>query len=525
MEIRKRRRFLDLIASRSYALVGVLILASTAQAQLPAVQITEGALRATMNGAVATYLGVPYAASTAGANRWRPPQPPAPWSGARAATAFGLDCQQDPPYQPPGGSPWTPEYMPSGPMSEDCLFLNVWTAAKRANAKLPVMMWIHGGGFAGGSGAVPIYNGASLARRGLVVVTINYRVSVFGFFAYPALTKEAGTSGNYGLLDQIAALQWVKRNIAAFGGDPENVTIAGQSAGAASVHALIASPLARGLFHRAIAQSGSGMGLATPALADAEKSGERLASVLGAASLPELRALPPEKLTAAIGAVKAGQRLRFGLVRDSVVLPDPAATLSEVPVLTGMNADEASVDAGEWNPPDEAALLAEFKRRFGDQAPALAELYATGIGSHPRSTAHEMLRDRGIAAMLQWAKKRPSGSPPVFSYLYTHIEPGTDAARFGVFHTSEVPYVFDTLEARRPFVAQDRRIAEMMGAYWINFMKTGNPNGVGLTRWPDFASGQLMELGEHFIPRSALTAKKISVYQAYVDAGGQLGLF
>jgi para-nitrobenzyl esterase len=411
-------------------------------------------------------------------------------------------------------------------MSEDCLSLNVWTGAKRADAKLPVMMWIHGGGFAGGSGAVPIYNGERLAHRGIVVVSINYRLSIFGFFAHPALTKEAGTSGNYGLLDQIAALQWIKRNIASFGGDPENVTIAGQSAGAASVHALIASPLARGLFHRAIAQSGSGMGLPMPALADVEKSGEGLAKVLGAASLPELRALPPEKLTAAVGAVKAGQRLRFGLVRDSVVLPDPAATLSEVPVLTGMNADEASVDAGEWNPSDEAALLAEFKRRFGDQAPAFVALYASGIGSDPRSTAHEMLRDRGIAAMLQWAKKRPAGSPPVFAYLYTHIEPGTDGARFGVFHSSEIPYVFDTLDkTTRPFVAQDRKISETVGAYWINFMKTGNPNGARLTRWQDFASGQLMELGEHFVPRSALTAKKISVYQAYVDAGGQIGLF
>ena len=515
-------------ARRAWPAAGVLLFLACgpAFAQLHQVHSTGGVLRPAQQGAVEAYLGVPYAASTAGANRWRPPQTAPSWTGVRRATEFGFDCQQEPPYNPPTGTPWTSEYLPHGKMSEDCLFLNVWTAAQRPDEKRPVMMWIHGGGFAGGSAAIPIYRGTSLASRGIVVVSINYRVSVFGFLAHPALTKEAGTSGNYGLLDQLAALEWIKRNIAAFGGDPDNVTIAGQSAGAASVHALIASPRAKGLFRQAIAQSGSGMGIAIPALKDAEATGEHIARELGTPAISAMRALPAAKLISAIQATPTGRRVRFGLVQDGAVLPNPSASLSLVPILTGLNADESSVDAAEWNASDMPALQGIFKRRFAERAADFAALYGTTQDADVRRIARQVPRDSGIAAMIQWAQQRPAGAPPAYAYLFTHPQPGPDSVRFGVFHSAEIPYVFNTLDqSSRPFTAQDRELAAKLGSYWIIFVRTGNPNGSGLIAWPALSSGQLLEVGDDLGPRPALSEDKRALYQDYVDHGGRLGLF
>ena len=285
---------------------------------------------------IRVFKGIPYAAPPVGDLRWRPPQPPAKWNGVRKADKFSDSCMQ---ALRRSGNPWTKEFMVQNDASEDCLCLNVWTGAKVATEKRPVLVWIHGGAFYEGSGEIITYDGEELAKKGVIVVTINYRLGIFGFYTHPELTKESPThaSGNYGLLDCVAALQWVQKNIAVFGGDPSRVTIAGQSAGAAAVHTLTASPLAKGLFQRAIAESGSGIGRRTKELADAEKDGVKWAETKGATSLKELRAKPAADLMG--GA-------RFAPVVDGWYLPTDTAAIfaqgkqNDVPLLTGWNEDD-----------------------------------------------------------------------------------------------------------------------------------------------------------------------------------------
>lgn len=505
------------------AVFGLLAVQPAGAASLR-VKTERGVIQGKAEGAVTAYLGVPYAASTAGGNRWRAPQPAPAWRGARAADHFGADCQQAV-HNFPSPTPWTREYLSDGPFSEDCLFVNVWTPAAQQDARRPVLVWIHGGAFAGGSGAVPVYDGAALARRGIVVVSLNYRLGVFGFMAHPALTAEAGTSGNYGLMDQVAALQWVQRNIARFGGDPGRVTIAGQSAGAASVHDLLAAPGARGLFVRAIAESGSGMGIAMPDLKAAQDMGERVARAAGVTTLSQLRSLPVAVLEKVADDPSVGPPgPHFAPIRDGVFLPDPAAQRGDVPVLTGYNADEASVSP-DWSISTSNELKALLAQRFGKEASAFSEIYAAD-DSAARATARQMLRDRNVAAMSFWAEARPAGAAPVFAYLYDHAEPGPNAALFGAFHTAEVPYVFGVLSGPdRQFTTADRRISDTLGRYWVNFVATGDPNGPGLPAWPRFGSGRLMQLGDTVGPRPALSPVKQRAYRAFTNAGGRLGLF
>lgn len=494
-------------------------------AAAPTARIESGLIEGRDDGDVSAFLGVPFGADTGGANRWREPQPVKPWKRVRKATAYGDNCPQVPSSALPAARPWTDEYKAPGPASENCLFLNIWTPSKTAAAKLPVMVWIHGGGFAQGSGSVPLYRGSRLAARGIVVVTINYRTGPFGFLAHPALTAEAGSSGNYGLMDQIASLQWVKRNIAAFGGDPDQVTIAGQSAGSASVHALLASPPARGLFIRAIAQSGSGMGLPVRERSEAEAIGAQLQRVAGAASLEQMRRLSPEALlNAALDAALLRHGLPFSPIREEKILPAPRAEASNIPILTGYTSDESS-SSGDWIIDTPAALSALLNRRFGAAAPTFARLYGGERGPAVTAAARAMLRDRSMASLSFWFDARPAGSAPVYAYLYTHAEPGPNAARYGAFHSSELAYMFDTLDAApRPFTAQDHQIADMMADYWANFVRSGNPNGDDLPRWPQFDGRVLMELGDRFAPRPALAAEIRDEFRAFVAKGGELGM-
>jgi len=492
----------------------------------PVVGLDSGRIEGFRQGPVNTFLGVPYAATTAGENRWRAPRPVEPWSGVRAATRFAADCEQDLPYAPPGGSPWTDEFLSSGPMSEDCLFLNVWAPAEPAGPPAPVLVWIHGGGFAGGSGSIPIYNGRHLAGMGIVVVTINYRVAVFGFLAHPELTAEAGSSGNYGLMDQVAALQWVQRNIGAFGGDPQRVTIAGQSAGAASVHDLIASPLAKGLFSGAIAESGSGMGIPADGLADAEALGAKVAAFAGAASIAELRALPADRVAEASHDPAIGPPgLRYRPIREAAVLPDPDIAVNKVPVLTGFTGDEGSASPA-WATSTLEDWQALLGRLFGTHSGSLGSLYPVQADAGVHAMLREILRDRTIAAMVHWAAPRSKQGLPTFGYLFAHVPPGPDPERFGAFHTSEVPYVFGTLEAgERDYGAADRGLSDTMMAYWVNFIGSGDPNGDGLAQWPDLRSGDLMWFGDSASAGSALGPEQRAAFQAFVDDGGKLGLF
>ena len=347
-----------------------------AEAAIRTAQLAGGQVEGVQKEAVSAFLGIPFAAPPTGDLRWRPPQPGKGWTEVLQAAHFSPSCiQRD---QTGGFGPWTTEYVIPGPVSEDCLFLNVWTPAESSRARLPVFFWIHGGGFDSGSGSVPLYDGTHLATQGIVVVSVNYRVNVFGFLAHPELTKESphDSSGNYGLLDQVAALRWVRDNIRALGGDPEQVTIAGQSAGAASVQYLMSSPLARGLFSRAIIESGPGRALSTTqSLEHAERSGVAFLESRGVDSIRELRELPVEAfgIRPAAPPSSGSPPIRFGPVLDGWFLPEPATEAmadgeqADVPVLAGVAAEEASFmpNYGHLNVEQ---FEQEARRRYGSFA-------------------------------------------------------------------------------------------------------------------------------------------------------------
>ena len=468
------RRFLP---SLSALLLGVVLSASPLGAALKDPVRTQSGLLAGMpaiDPAITAFKGIPFAAPPVGNLRWKAPQPPATWEGIRQADKFGPSPIQRIVVE---SKPWTHEFMTHGEISEDCLYLNVWTPAKAPTEKLPVFVWIYGGGYTEGSGAVDVYNGEGLARKGLVTVTINYRVGAFGFLAHPELTAESGynASGNYGILDALAALKWIQVNIASFGGDPGNVTIAGQSAGSGVTQALLLSPLGKGLFHRAIMESGPAIGVGTARLPAQETNGVNFGEARSAHSLAELRTLkweqifqtpPPAPAPAPVaGAAPAaaarggrGGAVRGGPFIDGYVLPAPAGELlaagkqNDVPVIGGGNAKDLGA-----------------------------------LGSMP--------------ATLQWtAARNATSKTPSYVYYFTHVLPGPDAAKDGAFHTSEVPYALNTLfMSDRPFTDSDHRMADLMSQYWVNFAKTGNPNGPGLPRWLSTADapGKVMELGDN----------------------------
>ncbi|TGE08669.1 carboxylesterase/lipase family protein [Hymenobacter fodinae] len=440
----------------------------------------------TAGGQVAYYKGIPFAAPPVGPLRWKAPQPVAPWAGIRACREFGPSPMQ---AAPAPFSMWSEEFLiPKAPISEDCLYLNVWTNAPSAAARQPVLVWIYGGGFMSGGSAVPIYDGTELAKRGIVVVSINYRVGPFGFMAHPELTRESPhkASGNYGLLDQVAALQWVQQHIALFGGDPSRVTIAGQSAGAMSVTCLVASPLAKGLFHQAIAESGAAFARPYPSLAQAEQAGAQYAQELQAPSLAALRQLPAEALLNHLPAMK-------GPVLDGFVLPtSPAALLRQgnsnaVALLTGWNEDEGLLD-GPLLP------AAEFRQRihqqYGSHADSLLHFYPADEEPAAATAQLHLARDlRFGLPTYNWATLQDQQlQRPAYVYRFARKVPATgEYLKYGAFHTGEVPYVFNTLKAvRRPWEPTDYQLAETMASYWVNFVRSGNPNGPGLPPWSAF---------------------------------------
>ncbi len=446
---------------------------------------TEGGLvQGTTESDLHVYRGIPFAAPPVGDLRWRAPQPVKAWEGVRDATAFGAD-----PYQGDG----------KGNVGEDCLYLNIWTPAQSPSDRLPVLVWIYGGGFSFGSTSTPVHNGEHLARKGVVLVTINYRVGSLGFLAHPELSAESPqqVSGNYGLLDQIAGLRWVRDNIAAFGGDPSRVTIFGESAGGISVSMLCASPLAKGLFHGAISQSGGSFGPTRPTtypgenmrrLADAERSGVAYAAKAGAASLAELRALPPERLPGGWGSGTAWP------IVDGWVIPDDQFKLYEsgkyndVPVLLGYNSDEGLSFPGGKTPQD---YVEQTRKRFGPHADALLAVYPAGTDRVPRS-ARDLMRDAAFGwHTWSWARLQSrTGKSTVYAYLFDqHAERPADSpeADHGMPHGVDVPYVFKTLDAKDPKVTPaDLALSETVATYWTNFAKTGNPNGSGQPTWPPF---------------------------------------
>ena len=488
-----------MIKALSIAALAAALLTTDSSAQLPDTIRIEGGLITEPHVAergVLSFRGIPYAAAPVGSLRWKAPQPIAPWEGARRADAFGPTCMQDPP--PPGSFYQLEFFEEIEPMGEDCLFLNVWTAAASAEERRPVMMWIHGGAFRQGSGSMPSFDGTTFAEKGIVLVTINYRLGVFGLMAHPDLTAESpdAASGNYGLLDQVAALQWIRRNIAQFGGDPDNVTLFGQSAGAASVNVLMASPLAAGLFHRAILQSGSSFAFGSePPLDEAEKTGVSFASALGAESASELRALRADTLHARGRTFSFSPNVDGHLLEDDVQSVFRAGRQAPVPVMTGATADEGSPMYGPTLTAQAYREMAE--RNYDGDAERYLSLYpARSDEEAGRSFSH------AFADRLAWGSHTLASlheHDDVYVYLFSRVPPGRDSARYRSYHSAELVYVFDALDAvDRPWTGPDRALADRMSSYWAQFAVDGNPNGPDLPAWPryDPASMEVLELGE-----------------------------
>lgn len=426
------------------------------------------------DASVFVYKSLPYAKPPVGHRRWKHSVAASGWDGVRRATDFSAACVQTPYAE---GTIFS---RPNHPVSEDCLYLNVWR--HKAADKQPVMVWIHGGGLTRGTGATVAYDGTSLAARGVVVVTINYRLGPFGYFSHPLL----GNSANFGTGDQIQALRWVKNNIEAYGGDPNNVTIFGESAGAFSVGHLMASPLAKDLFHRAIGQSGAALG----PMADtrdlktgAYKSGIALQRALSASSLEELKAKDADEI------LQAGADLSFRPVVDGHIFKDEIRNLyadgnmNAVPLMVGFNAHEGTTLGVTYRIPKSAeGYEAGVRKRFGDLADEYVSFYPS---SDLRASTLNAFRDRFVTEPMQsWAMAVERMNQPAYMYYFTHEPLGPE---LGAFHAAEITYAFDTVELMREEVTPvDKALAKTMSEYWLNFAKTGNPNGKGLSKWQPY---------------------------------------
>ena len=490
--------------------------ATVGLAESPApVRVAPGLVQGAAEPGLTVYRGIPFAAPPVGDLRWRPPQPAPAWEGVRPALAFAPD-----PYQGDG----------KGSVSEDCLYLNVWTPARTPGDRIPVLVWIYGGGFSFGSTSTPTHNGEHLARKGVVLVSLNYRVGTLGFLAHPELSAESPrkVSGNYGLLDLIAGLQWVRQNIAAFGGDPAQVTIFGESAGGIAVSMLCASPEARGLFRGAISQSGGSFGpprvTTYPGenmkrLADAEQAGLAYMKRAGATSLAEFRKFTPDRLPAGFGSGAAWP------IIDGWVIPDDQAKLyaagkfNDVDILVGYNSDEGLSFAREKTA---AEFRANVEKRYRPFAARLLAAYPVGTNGVPRS-ARNLMRDAAFGwHTWTWARLQAQhGKSRVYGYYFDrHPERAADSpqADHGTPHGVDVPYVFQTLDRNRPDVtAVDLLISEALATYWTRFARRGDPNGEGLPTWPRFteADRSFMYFQQQPHPGPVPDAAALEVLDAY----------
>jgi para-nitrobenzyl esterase len=483
---------------KSIVLVVPFLLGACAQKPIPieeTLRVESGLIAGQKDpgSGVLSFKGIPFAAPPVGDLRWKAPRPVEAWEGTRECTAFGPSPMQ---AAPAPFMFWSEEFLiPEEPIGEDCLYLNVWTRAGTEADQLPVLVYIYGGGFRSGGSGCPIYDGTAMAEKGVVFVSFNYRVGVFGFLAHPELTAESGygSSGNYALLDMIAALEWVQRNIARFGGDPGKVTIAGQSAGSFAVNFLTASPLAKGLFHRAIAQSGASF-VSSPlrpemTLADAEQLGVAFAEGLGAASLAELRSLPADSILRARGGMSA-PFVDGHVLTESVWEAYRHGHQNDVPVMAGWNKDDRVM--GRTQPADR--FVEQVRSRFGDLAEACLEVYPAGSEEEAVRSQLNMSRDESFGIQgYMWAKVQSAAErSPVYLYNFHRALPAhTPETQFGAFHTGEVVYAYDNLHTLdRPWEAVDQQIADLMSSYWVNFARSGDPNGPGLPRWEAYGPEQ-----------------------------------
>lgn len=486
-------------------------------------RITGGLVQGVPTAAhdVVSFKGIPYAAPPVEGLRWREPQPPLAWDGIRRADAYGASCPQK--RRAAGDLP---------DCSEDCLFLNVWAPTGAAASARPVLFFIHGGADQFGSGSSATWDGEALARRGIIVVTVNFRLGILGGFAHPELTAASPhrASGNYGLLDVIAALRWVQDNIRAFNGDAGRITIAGHSSGTHTVHHLTISPLARGLFHRAIALSFPQRFMMTRMfigdLQQREQHGVRFAAARQARSVAELRRIPAMELIADDPAVSRLGLHLLGIIKDGWAIPErymPAVEQglgADVPVMIGLTADDFGCIA-RCSTTTVASFAAMARERFGDRADAFLALHPAATDAEARIRDKEMQQEKGMADIFHWAAWRAArATTPVYSYFFTQAPPRPDRPEAGAFHGSDVVYGFDNLQKLdHPWTGDDRRVAALVSSYWVNFIVSGDPNGPDLPTWKPVATDDptTMVLGVPPGPRRIASPERMDFYRTVVE--------
>jgi para-nitrobenzyl esterase len=516
---------------RKHLVVALTFLAASATvlvAALPEPVRTDAGLiapAANSPDGIRVFRGVPFGAPPIGPLRWKPTQPPVHWDGVRKADAFGPVC-----VQPKGmGRLNVSVDMPdSPPASEDCLYLNVWTGATRASERRPVMVWIFGGAYTEGAGSSRHNDGEALARKGAVVVTFNYRLGPFGFLSHPELDAESGhdASGNQAVWDCIAALKWVQRNIAAFGGDPANVTIFGESAGSALSAGLVGTPQAKGLFHRAISESGAWMGLGMGPMRQRESAEQpgtgRGATPMLTLPLADLRAKSTEEITKGLRGA--------GMIVDGWAIPEDesitfaAGRQNAVDILIGSNKDEGSFTL---RGPSAEQFKTRVRGRWGELADEYFTFYPAGSDDEAAKSSEQAFSDEMAWHMWRYAQAQAAIGKRTYLYYFTHEPPPTPGQpNLRATHTAEIPYVFDNLKAVRVFPdtsspelasksPADIKLADIVSSYWVNFARTGNPNGKGLATWPEFkdkATGRAMELGDTQQPRAEMPLAKFALY-------------
>jgi para-nitrobenzyl esterase len=493
------------------------IFAQLAFSQIPTARITGGEVKGSVTEGISTFKGIPFAAPPIGDLRWKAPSPVPAWTGIKVADSFGLACMQ------------TPGQMGNAAnVGEDCLYLNVWTPAKTPGEKIPVIVWIYGGGFSGGSTSVPMYDGMNFAKKGVVLVSVAYRVGPFGFLAHPELSRESGKgSGDYGLEDMIAGLKWVKENIAGFGGDPSKVTIFGHSAGGMAVSMLAASPVTKGLFNRAICMSGAsfaplqlsnqaGAGMGIPTLKVAEARGEEFLKKMGAADIKAARALTAEEIQKSI----AGGGFRP--VADGYIIPNDLYSLYQAgrfnvtPILVGNTSDEA-LSFGSRNVTS-AEFEKQIREQYGLHADAILSAYPHATDAEATKASRGVMRESTFSwSTWTWARlQAQKGKGKAFEYFFDYHAPNTD----GAGHGSDVPYAFQTLGGQQGKPKpEEAKLSDMISSYWVNFAKSGDPNGPGLPNWPAFAENdqKVMVFDAASSARPVPNLDKLKAFDAYIS--------
>jgi para-nitrobenzyl esterase len=500
----------------------ISVFGQLAYAQISTAKVTGGEVQGVVIEDISVFKGIPFAAPPVGDLRWKAPAPVQAWTGTKKAEAFGPACMQAANSQ---GN--------TAPVSEDCLYLNVWTPAKKPAEKIPVIVWIYGGGFSGGSTSIPMYDGMNFAKKGVILVSVAYRVGPFGFLAHPELSRESGKgSGNYGLEDMIAGLKWVKENIARFGGDPSKVTIFGHSAGGMAVNMLAASPITKGLFQRVLCMSGGsfaplqtsnqgGMGLGIPALKLAESTGEAFLKKLGTADIKAARAMNAEEIQKNIGGgMGVGG---FRPVADGYIIPGDLYSMyqtgrfNDTPILIGHTSDELGSFGGRGKV-TAADFEKQIKSQYGPHADAILSVYPHSTDAEAAKSSKGISRESTFSwSTWTWARlQTQKGKGKAFEYYYDYHAPDVD----GSGHGSDVPYAFQTLGGGRGAAPkpEDLKLSDIISSYWVNFAKSGDPNGPGLPRWPAFSENDQQAMVFDAAPgaRPVPNLDKLKAFDAYI---------